>query len=129
MLELYRWIAQWNVRKRERRDLFSEPKSETSSGVERLAMRKCFVLLFPLTCLVDVHAQIVSFCDKKYSAKIIGYGEMLVENTGKKLGTIKVDHDIAGGRFDTAGKLLVAYGIPYKVDVRSPRLNIFRSID
>jgi hypothetical protein len=92
-------------------------------------VKKYFLLFLLLTCLADAREQVVTSCDGKYSTKIIGRSEMLVEHAGRKLGAVKVDHGIAGGVFDSTGELLVVYGVPNKVDIRSPQaeyLSIYR---
>ncbi|MDS0794254.1 hypothetical protein NUV26_19000 [Burkholderia pseudomultivorans] len=54
---------------------------------------------------------------------------MLVERNGKKIGLIEIDHGIDAGVFSADGKSLVVYGLPKKIDLRSPQaefLSIYR---
>lgn len=83
---------------------------------------KKYVLFFLLAILLsDARAHVVRSCDGKYSAEATGRAEMLVEQGGKKLGIVKIDHDIDAGVFSLDGKSLVVYGMPNKIDLRSPQ--------
>jgi hypothetical protein len=93
-------------------------------------MKKYILLSLLLIFLSGARAQAVSSCDGRYSAKIVGRSEMLIEHAERKIGLVKIDHGIAGGVFDSAGELLVVYGIPNKIDLRSPQaeyLSIYRT--
>jgi hypothetical protein len=87
----------------------------------RSVVKKYFLLLLLVVFWVDARAQVVNSCDGNYSAKIVAHGEMLIEHAGRDVGSTKIDHSIAGGVFDSAGELLVVYGLPSKVDLRSPQ--------
>ncbi|WNC89831.1 PAAR domain-containing protein [Paraburkholderia sp. FT54] len=78
------------------------------------------LILFAIS-LASAHAQVVNSCDGAYSAKVIGRGEIFVGRAGKNIGVAKINHDVAGGVFDLAGRLLVVYGVPNRVDLRSPQ--------
>lgn len=84
-------------------------------------MKKYFLLFLLIVFLADARAQLVNSCDGHYSAKIVARNEMVIEHAGRKIGAGKIDHSIAGGVFDSAGELLVVYGLPNKVDLRSPQ--------
>lgn len=84
-------------------------------------MKRYFLLFLLVIFLSDARAQVINSCDGGYSAMVVGRGSILVEHAGKKIGSIRAEHGIAGGAFDSDGALLVVYGLPNKVDPRSPQ--------
>jgi hypothetical protein len=65
----------------------------------------------------------VKSCDGQVTAQIAAShpGTMLIKRGGKRLSEIKIDHDIIGGVFDSRNYLLVVYGMPNKINLRSPQ--------
>lgn len=84
-------------------------------------MKNYFLLFSLLAFLKHAHARDIRSCDRNYSARIAARSEILIEHAGRKMGVAKINHGIAGGIFDLTGELLVVYGIPDKVDLRSPQ--------
>lgn len=67
-------------------------------------------------------AEIVTSCDGRYVAKIGDRHEMVVSRRGQRVATMKVDHHIDGGVFSLDDSVLVVFGIPFRVDPRSPQV-------
>ncbi|MGY4728480.1 hypothetical protein [Burkholderia pyrrocinia] len=83
---------------------------------------KKHILFFLLTIFLSVaRAQVVRSCDGRYSAEAAGRTEMLIKRDGKKMGMVKIDHDIDAGVFSLDERSLVVYGMPSKIDLRSPQ--------
>ncbi|MCA8036884.1 hypothetical protein LGM46_28340 [Burkholderia arboris] len=83
---------------------------------------KKFILILLLTILLsNARAQVVTSCDGRYSAQATGQAEMLVKRDGKEIGVVKIDHSIDGGVFSLDEKSFVVYGLPNKIDLRSPQ--------
>jgi hypothetical protein len=84
-------------------------------------MKKYSLLSLLLIFLSDARAQAVRSCDESYSAKIVENSEIFVEHAESRIGLAKINHGISGGVFDSSGKLLIVYGTPNNVDLRSPQ--------
>ncbi|MCU9956992.1 hypothetical protein OEJ37_26890 [Burkholderia sp. BKH01] len=84
-------------------------------------MRKYISFILLVIFLSDARAQVVRSCDGRYSAQATGRAEMLVRRDGKKIGVTKIDHGIDAGAFSLDGKSLIVYGMPIKIDLRSPQ--------
>ncbi|WGS46215.1 hypothetical protein LFL97_34865 [Burkholderia sp. JSH-S8] len=67
-------------------------------------------------------AEIVTSCDGRYVAKIGDRHEMVVLRRGQRVATMKVDHHIDGGVFSLDDSVLVVFGLPFRVDPRSPQV-------
>ncbi|WP_250452826.1 hypothetical protein [Caballeronia sp. ATUFL_M2_KS44] len=63
-------------------------------------------------------AEMVSSCHGKYSAKIGEHGSMAVEQSGKVIGSIMLDHAIDGGTFSLDDSYLIVFGLPREANVR-----------
>jgi hypothetical protein len=84
-------------------------------------VKKYFLLVLLMIFVAGARAQVVNSCDGSYSVKVVARNVMVIEHAGKKIGSSKIDHGISGGVFDSADELLVVYGLPNKVDLRSPQ--------
>lgn len=84
-------------------------------------MTKYIPLFLLVLLLSDARAQVVRSCDGRYSAQAAGRAEILVKRDGKKIGAAKIDHSIDAGVFSLDGRGLVVYGMPNKIDLRSPQ--------
>lgn len=80
------------------------------------------ILIGPLWA-VNAKAGIVKSCDGQTTARVVASRPefMAVDREREKLGTVKIDHDIVGGVFDSTDKLLIVYGLPNKVDLKNPQ--------
>ncbi|UVE69135.1 hypothetical protein L2Y90_20500 [Burkholderia pyrrocinia] len=80
------------------------------------------VLFFLLTILLSVaRAQVVRSCDGRYSAEVADRAEMIIKRDGRKIGVVKIDHNIDSGVFSLDERSFVVYGMPSKIDHRSPQ--------
>jgi hypothetical protein len=85
-------------------------------------VRGCVALIFPLIIFMsDARSTMVVSCDGRYSAQIFGRSDLLVKRDGRRIGVAKVNHHINGGVFSLDGRSLVIYGMPDKIDLRSPQ--------
>ncbi|WP_141685011.1 MULTISPECIES: hypothetical protein [Burkholderia cepacia complex] len=83
---------------------------------------KKHILFFLLTILLSVaRAQVVRSCDGRYSAEAADRAEMLIKRNGKKVGIVEINHDIDAGVFSLDERIFVVYGMPRKIDHRSPQ--------
>lgn len=85
-------------------------------------MTKCFLFLLLVIFGVGARAEVVTSCDGNYLAKINNRHEMVVERGGQRVGAMKIDHAIDGGVFSFDDSILIIFGLPNKIDVRSPQV-------